>query len=194
MSKLVTILGVGALGSHLSLLLRNESITMRLVDFDRVESKNTQAQFHTTPQNGKLKVNSLADTLRYFFRKDFTPERVPTRLSELNTRELLGGSDLVVDCFDNGASRRIAQDYVRAHRIPCIHAGLSGDGTFGLVRWDETFKVDDEPSTGAPTCEDGRFLPFIMLTSSCLALAVQEFLHRDTRVGYTITPTQVYRC
>lgn len=190
-SPVVTILGVGALGSHLALLLRNESFAMRVVDFDRVESKNTQAQFHGYPQDGKLKVQSLADTLKFLF-KTAIASKFSSKLIETNVKELLEGSSLVVDCFDNGTSRRIVQKHVRQHGIPCLHGGLSGDGTFGLVQWDEHFQVDDEPA-GAATCEDGRFLPFIALTSSCLALAVQTFLKEGKRVGYSVTPNGVVR-
>ena len=45
--KTVVIVGVGALGSHVALLGRNWGVQLKLVDFDRIEQKNTQAQFHS---------------------------------------------------------------------------------------------------------------------------------------------------
>ena len=62
-----------------------------------------------------------------------------------------------------------------------MHAALSGDGTFGLVRWDERFAPDAEDQAGQATCEGGEHLPLIGLLAAALARTVQDFLRHGTR-------------
>ena len=44
-------------------------------------------------------------------------------------------AQLVIDTFDNSASRRLLQNHCRAHGLACLHAGLFAD--YGEVIWDE---------------------------------------------------------
>jgi hypothetical protein len=117
---------------------------------------------------------------------------VPHKLVANNVEALLQG-DLIVDCLDNGASRKLVQDHVRAKGIPCLHGALAGDGSFGRVVWDEGFVIDYESGPGAATCENGEFLPFIALTSSYLGIATQIFLAQGKKTGFSISPGGVIR-
>jgi len=189
MKKLVTIVGAGALGSHVTQFLRSTDTVLRVIDFDRVESKNTQSQFLGMPGIGKPKVSALAQQMHFLFNRRV--ETVPHRLTADNEDQLLGGSALVIDCLDNGASRRIVQAYVRARGIPCLHGGLAADGAYGRVVWDERFQIDDEPGAGVATCEDGAFLPFVGIVSAYLAEAARLFLVHEQRVNYEIAPSFV---
>lgn len=184
MSKVV-IVGVGALGSHLALLLRNVKVSLVLVDFDRVEAKNVMSQFHTRMGLGRNKAQALQQSLKGLFGVDATA--VPHRLTADNVEVLLGEASLVVDCLDNGPSRRIVQDFVRARAIACLHGALAPDGQFGRVVWDEQFVID-EGAAGAATCEDGEHLPFIALVGAELALAVQRFVHDGRKRGVQLHP------
>ena len=67
MSKIVTIVGVGALGSHLVQFLRSEDVTINVIDFDRVEQKNTQSQFHSKPSVGKMKASALKQSMQFLY-------------------------------------------------------------------------------------------------------------------------------
>jgi predicted ThiF/HesA family dinucleotide-utilizing enzyme len=185
----VTIVGVGALGSHAVQLLRNVDATLLVIDMDRVEQKNTQSQFHGKSSVGKLKVQSLAQTMHFLFARKI--EQNPNKLIADNVHALLGGSSLVVDCLDNGEGRRIIQGYVRKQGIPCLHGALSANGEFGRVVWDESFVIDDEGSVGGATCEDGEHLPFISIVSSYLAHAAKVFLTKGKKVGYSISPSSL---
>ena len=184
--KRLVVVGVGALGSHVSLMLRNEG-SLKLIDFDKVEAKNTLSQFHGKPSLGKNKAQALQQSLQFMF--GLKTEVIPHRLVADNT-VILSGADLVIDCLDNGASRRLVQGYVRANQIPCLHGALAAGGVFGRVVWDEIFEVDDE-TPGVPTCEDGAQLPFIGLVSSLLARSGQEFLKTGKKIGYEINPRGV---
>lgn len=184
--KKVVVVGVGALGSHLVQFLRGTDSEIVAVDFDRVEQKNVLSQFHGKPNAGKGKAASLQQTMNFLFGRKIGA--VPHMLVPDNAREILGGADLVVDCLDNGVGRATIQDFVRREKIPCLHGALAPDGGFGRSVWDESFSIDDEPSTGAATCEDGAHLPFIALTAAYLARSAQAFLSSGKKVGYSVTP------
>ncbi len=183
--KNVVIVGVGALGSHVTMFLRNVDAKIKIVDFDRVEQKNVLSQFHGKPNVGKGKAASLQQTMNFLYGVKI--DAVPHKLTSDNVKELLGGADLVVDCLDNGKSRRVVQDFVRAASVPCLHGGLSAAAdAYGRVVWDEDFIIDDEAGVGAATCEDGGALPFIALVSSYLARAAQEYLANGRKIGFSV--------
>lgn len=186
--KKVTIVGVGALGSHVALLLRNVGVTLRAIDMDRVEQKNTQSQFYGKPGVGKLKAQALQQSLDFFFGLKIQVNT--NKLVAGNANELLAGSDLLLDCLDNGASRRVIQGFAREANVPCLHGALAPEGQFGRVIWDEYFVIDDETAGEAATCENGEHLPFISIVSSYLAHAAKTFLSSSgKKVGFSISPS-----
>lgn len=186
MAPIVTIVGVGALGSHLVPLLRGAPAELRVIDFDRVELRNLASQFHARAGVGKTKVVALEQLVQFAFGQRL--RGIPRRLGPDNVRELLGGADLVVDCVDHGDTRRLIQAHVRASGVPCVHGALSADGALGRVVWDELFTVDDEPEAGAATCAGGEHLPFIALVASWLAVSIQRFLEDGERRTFHVFP------
>jgi molybdopterin-synthase adenylyltransferase len=180
--KMVTIVGVGALGSHAAQFLRNVA-KLRVIDFDRVEQQNVLSQFHSRSSLGRSKVVALQQTLSFLFGTKI--EGIPHRLGDDNARELLGGAELVLDCLDNAASRSVVQRFARQTGLPCLHGALAADGTFGRVIWDDDFTPDSE-GAGAATCEDGAHLPLIGLVAAYLARSAQEFLTTGHRLGFTV--------
>ena len=185
MNKIVVV-GVGALGSHLALLLRNLDVSLVLVDFDRVESKNLASQFHTKLGLGRNKAQALVQSLKGLFGIDVLS--IPHRLVADNVEVILGGASLVVDCLDNAESRRLVSGFVRARGIACLHGALAPDGAFGRVVWDEDF-APDEGAAGAATCEDGEHLPFVALVAAELALSVQRFVRDGRKTGAQVSPS-----
>lgn len=188
--KTVVIIGAGALGSHLVQFLRNEA-SIKLVDFDRVESKNLLSQFHGKTSVGRNKAQGIQQAMLYLF--GFKLSVVPHKLTTQNVKELLTAGDLVVDCLDNAESRKVVQDFVRKAGIPCLHGAMAADGVFGRVVWDQFFVIDTESVAGAPTCEDGEHLPFIGIVSALLARSAQEFLRTGKKIGYEFHPGGVIR-
>jgi molybdopterin/thiamine biosynthesis adenylyltransferase len=187
----VTVVGVGALGSHVVQFLRNTSATVKVIDFDRVEQKNTQSQFHSKPSVGKSKVQALQQTVQFLW--GLKLGTIPHKLTSENDTQLLSGASLVIDTLDNGEARRIVQNFVRKTKTPCLHGALAANGEFGRVVWDENFVIDDESGQGAATCEDGEHLPFIAIVSAYLAHAAQEFLVRGRKLGFHVHPTGAMR-
>jgi molybdopterin-synthase adenylyltransferase len=178
-TRKIVICGVGALGSTCALFCRNLEAELRLVDFDRVESKNLAAQWFVKQSLGKHKAEAVRLQLANFY--GVKAEAITARLAPQNVAQLLAGCDLAVDCFDNADSRIALSEGARVAQIPLIHGALSGDGTFGLVRWDERFTPDREDTPGQPTCEGGEHLPMIGLVATTLARTIQDFLKGGVR-------------
>lgn len=183
--KTIVIVGVGALGSHAVQFLRNVEANIRVVDFDRVEQRNVMAQFHGKPSVGKLKVQSLQQSMSFLFGRKI--DVVHHKLVENNAKEILGSADLIIDCLDNGAGRRVVQAFARTTKTPCLHGALAADGSFGSVLWDEHFSIDDETGNGK-TCEDGEHVPFIVMVAAFLANSAQAYMKTGRKVGFNIHP------
>ena len=183
--------GVGALGSTTVLYCRNVDATLRLIDFDRVESKNLLAQWFVKQSVGKNKTDALRLQLGNFY--GIKAEAFGVRLTDKNATELLGPGDLLVDCFDNYASRTLLSEYARDNDKPLLHAALSGDGTFGLVRWDARFQADQEDEEGQATCEGGEHLPIIGQIGATVARAIQDWVKKREMHDYMISLSGVTR-
>jgi len=171
--------GVGALGSTAAVLCRNLESTLVFVDFDRVESKNLLAQAFVKQSVGKNKAEALKAQLLNFH--GVKAESFGVRLTADNVEQLCGAALLIVDCFDNQKSRQVLSEFARARGKALVHAALSGDGTFGLVRWDERFAPDAEDNEGQATCEGGEHLPLIGMLGAALARAIQDFVKAHER-------------
>src|SRR3954469_7699106 len=104
--------GVGALGSHAAVLCRNLRAELALVDFDRVESKNLLAQAYVKQSVGKNKAEALKIQLLNFH--GVKAESFPVRVTAENVAQLCGAADLIIDCFDNLASRQVLSQFARA--------------------------------------------------------------------------------
>jgi len=163
---------------------------MTVIDFDRVEMKNVYSQFHPKQSVGKKKVEGLYQTMKFLYGIDIS--KIGNKLTADNVEQILSDADLLIDCLDNGETRRLVQDFAKAHDVPCIHGALAADGGFGRVIWTEHFIID-EASAGTATCENGEFLPFIAITSAYIAYASQLFLRDGRKAGFSISPRGVER-
>jgi thioredoxin reductase len=183
----ITIVGLGAIGSHAAVALRNHSL--RLVDFDKVEHKNVLSQNHFKLTTGQTKARSLDALLRQFGN---VPKAFPVKLEESNVAKMLTEQDLVLDCTDNIAARTLIQAYCVRNKIPCLHGGMSADGTFGVVMWTEHFIPDKESGTGA-TCEDGENVAFHTQLGATIAYAANRFLKTGDMLNYYLSEGSVLR-
>lgn len=172
--KRILFCGVGALGSTAATLCRNLPAALAFADFDRVESKNLLAQAFTRQAVGKNKAEALRLQLRTFYGVD--AQAYPVRLAADNIATVAAGADLLVDCLDNIAGRRVVIEHAERTGTPSVHAGLAGDASLGLIRWRERFTPDEEDTPGQATCEGGEHLPFIALVATRLALTVADWL------------------
>jgi molybdopterin/thiamine biosynthesis adenylyltransferase len=189
--KSVNVVGIGALGSHTLQFIRGTHLYLKAVDFDRVEQKNTASQFHGKTHIGKLKAHSIEQMMNFVW--GVKVHANSARLVQSNIEEIIGFDEesLVVDCLDNGTSRRVLQDHVRKHNLPCVHGALAANAMFGRVVWDKDFQIEE--AEGKATCEGGEHLPFIAVVSALLADAIQEWGKSGKHKGFMISPGGVTR-
>jgi molybdopterin/thiamine biosynthesis adenylyltransferase len=168
--KLVTICGVGSLGSLLAdNLVRQGFSKIRAIDMDRVEIHNLNTQIWVERDIGSLKVAALKT--KVFASMGTEIETIDKELTAANTKQFLKGSALVVDCFDNSKSRQLLQDYCRAQKIPLIHGGMYD--AFGECVWDNHYKV---PKDGeGDVCDYPLARNLIMIVVAIMAEEILDF-------------------
>ncbi len=76
-------------------------------------------------------------------------EAVRKELTESNIRPQIRETDLLIDAFDNSASRKCVQDTARAAGTPCLHVGLFEN--YAEVIWDEHYRIPS--AAGANVCD-----------------------------------------
>jgi len=190
--KNVSIVGLGALGSHLVMLARNWDVRFNLIDFDRVGAKNLQSQFHSGLGKGKNKATALGAAMQGMWQR--RTYAYPVKLDGGNALQLLGESDLIIDCTDNLAARKVIQDFVKTYpKIACLHGCLSADGTLARVVWTEHFRPDPEGEEGQATCEDGENLPFHAMAGGLIAHVAQKYLDMGEKKSWQLTPSSLVR-
>ncbi|MCK9458651.1 MAG: ThiF family adenylyltransferase [Proteobacteria bacterium] len=167
---LITICGVGALGSNLlDNLSRQGFANLRGIDKDRVDTHNLNTQFWNERDVGALKV--AAAKQKVFGNIGVEIDTVDKELTAATVDKMLRGSALVLDCFDNNAARQIVQTHCRAKKIPCLHTGLFED--YGEVVWDDRYKVPKD--SGGDVCDYPLARNIIMLTVAAASEEILDF-------------------
>jgi molybdopterin/thiamine biosynthesis adenylyltransferase len=189
-TKQVVFVGAGALGSHTILLARNWKARLTVIDFDRVETKNIQSQFHSELGKGKNKAKAIEGTLQGMFRRPI--EALPVKLTKDNTG-LLQHANLVIDCTDNYEARTLLQEYAKLTGTPCLHGCLSADGNLARIIWTENFTPDREDAEGQATCEDGANLAFHAMAGAVVAFVGDLFLRTGLKQSFQLTPSAIIR-
>ncbi len=180
----LTICGAGAIGSLLAETLARQGFArISVIDFDRVERHNLATQAYAEGDVGVLKVKALQNRIH----RDLGI-RIETSNRRIDPRTVkdLAGAALVVDAFDNGASRRVVQEYCAAKGIPCVHAGLSPDG-FAEIRWNEAYKSPADAPAPVDPCEVPLARNLIALTVAALGEVVARFADSGVRLAREAT-------
>ena len=183
----ITICGVGALGSNLADTLARQGVpSLRVIDMDRVEEHNVSTQIFGDGDVGALKVNALKN--RLFQDVGIEVETFGKELTDSTVKKFLKDSDLVIDTFDNSASRQIIHDWCQAHKLPCLHAGMFED--YGEVIWDDKYKVPQDAVDGeGDVCDYPLARNLAMLVVSVAAEEIIDHIVADEprEKNWTIT-------
>jgi molybdopterin/thiamine biosynthesis adenylyltransferase len=178
----LTLCGAGALGSHLAdNLVRQGFGPLQVIDRDRVEEHNVSTQLYGTADVGGWKVEVLRN--RLFRGAGVEIEAVAKELTERTARSLLKGAALVVDTFDNSASRRLVQEHCRAQSIPCLHVGLHAD--YGEIIWDESYRVPGD--VAGAVCDYPLARNLILLVVAVASETLVRFALDGTRQNWSVT-------
>src|SRR5438034_216388 len=116
----VTVCGAGALGGNIAeSLARSGFARLRVIDRDRVEERNLSTQPYYRSDIGTFKAKILANAL--FRALGATVDARTEALTASNAGKLLGGSDLVIDTFDNSVARQAVKEACEGASLPCLH-------------------------------------------------------------------------
>ena len=102
--------GLGAIGSNLlvAMVRRWPEFEYYGLDFDRVEERNLRTQAYFLEMVNQPKAMAMRAILARYSRKvSYTPIN---RKLENPIQDLKMNCDLIIDCFDNSASRRLLDD------------------------------------------------------------------------------------
>jgi len=178
----LTICGAGALGSNLADNLARQGFRLlKLIDRDRVEEHNVGTQIYGFSDVGAWKADVLRN--RLFRSVEVEVEAITKELDERTARKFLKGSGVVIDTFDNSASRLLVQEECRALELDCLHAGLFED--YCEVIWDERYRVpgDTEPDV----CEYPLARNLVLLAVTLVSETLLQYVLRGERINRSAT-------
>lgn len=178
----LTLCGAGALGSNLADNLGRQGFQqMRVIDRDRVEEHNVGTQLYGESDIGAWKVEVLKQ--RLFRATGIEIDAVRKELTERTAHGLLPESGLVIDTFDNSASRRLVQEHCQSLQIPCLHVGLYAD--YGEVIWNEDYRVPQD--VAGDVCEYPLARNLVLLTVAVASETSNRFVLDGSRSNWSIT-------
>jgi molybdopterin/thiamine biosynthesis adenylyltransferase len=178
----VTLCGVGALGSHLADNLARQGFqSLRVIDRDRIEEHNVGTQIYGESEIGGWKVDVLKQ--RLFRATGIEVDVLRKELTDRTARALLTGGGLVIDAFDNSASRRLVQEHCRLLGLSCLHAGLHAD--YGEVVWDERYRVPQD--VPGDVCDQPLARNLILLVVAVASETVVRWVLNGARVDHSVT-------
>lgn len=183
-TRLITVCGAGTLGANLVETLARMGFTrLRVIDKDRVETRNLSVQPYSRAEVGAAKARALANMLYRAVQARVEPQVV--ELTADNAPALLQESALVVDAFDNHLARAAVSLTARAAALPCLHIGFSPDGLYGSGIWEPGYIVPTA-TTGDP-CDYPLTRPLALALVALAARASADFLRADLCNEFEIT-------
>jgi len=175
--------GAGALGSLLADHLTRQGVRrLTAIDRDRVEAHNAGTQLYGQADVGAYKVDVLRALC--FRAAGVEIATIAKELDERTVKKFLRSADLVVDAFDNSASRRVVAEHCRAEGVACVHLGMNAD--YGEVRWNEDYRVPADVAEG-DVCDVPLARNLILLVVAAGSEAILRWALEGRRENYTVT-------
>ena len=121
----VTVVGAGGLGVPVLQLLAGAGVgQLRIIDGDRLEPSNLHRQtWYALADCGEPKAALAAARVRAL-NPEVEVDAQACRLEASNGASLLAGSDLIIDCSDNFATKFLLNDFAQSLRVPTIFASV----------------------------------------------------------------------
>lgn len=190
-TRRIAFLGCGALGSQIAWNLAYPNHwEFILVDFDTIDQNNveTGTTVFSRQHIGASKVNALAEIV---WRKGRVNCEVRNeRMTAANIGRLWEGMDLVLDLFDNAASRRLTMSRSLPLNPPVMHVAVSGART-GQIAWNDRYEpAEDGPN---PVCTHALGARILRMTSTVAAGAVESFFDHGRTEEVVITERSIIR-
>ena len=174
--------GAGAVGSNLAdNLVRQGFSKLRVIDHDKIEEHNVGTQLYGESEVGLWKVEALRT--RLFRAAGVEVEPVRKEMTDKNAQGLIKDVDLVIDSFDNSASRRLVQEAARATKVPCLHVGLHAD--YCEVIWDEAYRVPND--VGGDVCDYPLARNLVLLAVAIASETIVRYAVDGERQSWSAT-------
>ncbi len=185
--RTVAIVGAGGLGGYVIEMLTRFGIgRLKIMDSDRFDETNLNRQLLSNEGNlGKSKVAEAVERVK-LVNSDVEAVAVMERFNKDNARTFLEGTDVVMDCLDNVASRFVMEEVCSHMKIPMVHGAvgawngqvltvLPGDGVLRELYGE---KYDEAKPISAAS-----FIPALVASyqvSECIKILIGkgELLHR----------------
>jgi molybdopterin/thiamine biosynthesis adenylyltransferase len=162
-------------------LARQGFTSLKVIDRDRVEEHNVSTQIYGEADVGAWKVEVLRN--RLFRAVGVEIEAVNKELSERNAKSLLKDAGIVLDTFDNSASRRLVQEQCRSLKLPCLHVGLYAD--YCEIIWDEHYRVPGD--VGGDVCDYPLARNLVLLAVAVASETLLQFVLKGERNNWSAT-------
>lgn len=136
----VFIAGAGGLGSPVSIYLAVAGVgNIRICDFDSPDMSNLNRQIlHNHDRIGTNKAVSGKHTLGEL-NPGINITAITDKIVAENVDELVGDSDLIMDCMDNFPTRYVLNECAIRKKIPLVHGSIWGmDGRLTVIKVPET--------------------------------------------------------
>ena len=126
-AKSACVVGCGGLGGYVSVDLARFGVgKLTLIDGDNFCASNLNRQLFSTELNlGQNKAVIAMEELKNI-NSEVTVTAHQVMLDKENAPELLKGHDIIIDCLDNIATRRILAKTCAVLEIPLVHGAVSG--------------------------------------------------------------------
>jgi len=180
----LVVCGAGAVGSNLVInLVRQGFRSIRVIDDDRVESHNIGTQTYGCSDVGAFKAEVLQTEVFRAVGVEIEAER--RRLTEKNVEKMLAGVDIVIDGFDNTASRLLVTESCRKNGTACLHVGLSAD--YAEVLWNEDYRVPQDGAGGVDVCDYPLARNLSQFAVALASEALVRYVLTGQRQNYSFT-------
>lgn len=184
LDKRILVLGCGAIGSNLVISLARRGFSrFILVDHDRIEEHNISTQTWTGYDLDRMKVHVLAGQIATIGAECSTHHKTVTKPKQINPFD----SDIIVDTFDNSASRAVAQELGGAYSV--LHVGMSGENT-AEVTWAEHYTVPPDVELADP-CAYPLSRTLIELTVVAASEAIMRFLLTGEKLEFFVNANRL---
>lgn len=178
----IVVCGAGAVGSNLvHNLARQGFCALAVIDKDRVEPPNLATQTYRKTDLGAQKAVALRNDV--FRIAGVEVEAQAVELTARNASKLLTGAAVVVDGFDNAASRALVSRTARDLALPCLHVGLAAD--YAEVLWDAAWTCPS--GAGEDVCDYPLARNLIVLAVAVASEVLVGFVASGAMDGFTIT-------
>lgn len=181
----ILLCGAGAIGSNLTEnLVRQGFRDITVIDMDRVEDHNRNTQIWGRRDIGQKKAGMLK--ARMFNDMGVSINPIDKELTSSNIQKFIKPVPglIVVDGFDNSASRKLVTEYCDTQRIKCLHVGLFQD--YAEIIWNEFYRVPRD-TQAQDVCEYPLARNVIMLAVSVATEVLIRNIDSNIQENYTIT-------